>query len=479
MLKKLLIPILFIAATPSLFSQASLIKDINPGTGNGNPSQLIEYNGKIYFKASDGTSGAASGTELWQSDGTWQGTKIVEDYRAGTASFNPQNFIVFANKLFFQGNDGINGAEIFSFDGSAISLFADIKSGTGSSVPQNFTIIGNNLFFKAQEATSTNNKLYKTNGVNFPTVVDNTYNMGFSVTNLGSKLILSASLATASPASYQLYSSDGNLINLIKIINNSGSASPLNFYATSGKVYFSADDGINGRELWITDGTENGTFMVKNIAAGSDGSSPNNFTEFKNKIYFSADDSVNGTELWVTDGTEIGTMMLKDINTSGNSSPSNFYVFNNQLFFSANDNISGNELWVTDGTSMGTRRLLDINPGSESSSPADFLAFNNSLYFSANAGSAGRELYYVNPSTLATTEDRTREVAFYPIPSAGKISNTQIKSFSYQIFTIDGAIVKSGKTTDGQINFVLPDGTYILKCTTDQQKIVTKIIVKN
>ncbi|WP_413467323.1 ELWxxDGT repeat protein [Pleurocapsa sp. FMAR1] len=61
---------------------------------------------------------------------------------------------------------------------------------------------------------------------------------------------------------------------------------------------FSADDGENGDELWVSDGTTEGTHLVEDINPGSDDSFPGNFTEFNNQLYFSADDGENGRELF-------------------------------------------------------------------------------------------------------------------------------------------------------------------------------------
>jgi ELWxxDGT repeat protein len=79
-------------------------------------------------------------------------------------------------------------------------------------------------------------------------------------------------------------------------------------------LYFSADDGLTGPELWKSDGTEGGTVRVKDInPASGAGSAPNAFTVLNNALYFSADDGVTGRELWKTDGTETGTMQVKDL----------------------------------------------------------------------------------------------------------------------------------------------------------------------
>jgi len=81
------------------------------------------------------------------------------------------------------------------------------------------------------------------------------------------------------------------------------SSNPVRFTLANGKVFFDANDGVHGYELWVTDGTVGGTQLVSDIWPGTSGSSPNFLTAFNNKLYFAADDSVHGNELWVSDGT--------------------------------------------------------------------------------------------------------------------------------------------------------------------------------
>src|SRR6266853_1734002 len=152
----------------------------------------------------------------------------------------------------------------------------------------------------------------------------------------------------------ELWKSDGTEAGTVRVkdINPSPGAgsSPRGLTVFNNALYFSASDGSTGVELWKTDGTEGGTERVKDIApgVGSIGgileplsSSPSGFTVFNNALYFSADDGVSGRELWKTDGTEGGTALVKDINPTADSSPSGLKVFGNALYFSADDGATG------------------------------------------------------------------------------------------------------------------------------------------
>lgn len=86
-----------------------------------------------------------------------------------------------------------------------------------------------------------------------------------------------------------------------------------------------------------------------------------NFYDYNGKAYFSLDNENHGLEPYVSDGTVEGTFLLKDINTNGSSTFQSFVGLNNFVFFIADDNIYGQEIWRTDGTTDGTTLLLDIN----------------------------------------------------------------------------------------------------------------------
>src|SRR6476661_7879861 len=79
-------------------------------------------------------------------------------------------------------------------------------------------------------------------------------------------------------------------------------------------VFFLQDDGVQGVELWKTDGTEAGTAILKDICPGACWGWPRSLTIWNGVLYFSADDGVHGVEPWRSDGTTAGTAMLRDLN---------------------------------------------------------------------------------------------------------------------------------------------------------------------
>lgn len=156
----------------------------------------------------------------------------------------------------------------------------------------------------------------------------------------------------------------------------------------NGVLYFTAENGVNGSELWKSDGTEAGTVQVKNINLNGS-SSPQYLVNYSGSLFFSADDGVVGRELWKSNGTAAGTELVKNINPSGSSDPSVPVVMNNILYFFADDGTNGLELWRSNGTSAGTYLVKDINPAGDgvSSSLVGMKLMNGVLYFAAQDAS--------------------------------------------------------------------------------------------
>jgi len=343
------------------------VEEINPAGNQGSdPDNFIESDGALFFTAKN----SSNGTELWKSDGTQAGTTMIKDIYTGGSSSSP-NFLTSINgTVYFSANDGVNGNELWRSDGTAEGTYIvkNITAGSSSTTFSDFTVVNNTLFFVANNG-SNGAELWKSDGTATGTV-------------------------------------------LVKDINTVGeastSSSPTSLVNFGGVLYFSANDGINGRELWKSDGTAAGTVLVSNIGSGASSSNPSNFTVVGNTLFFTAkDNSSIGTELWKTNGTTSGTVLVKNIasDLSADSNPSDLTAVGNTLFFTAQDtNKNGIELWKSDGTAAGTVMVKNIDADcGDSSNPAYLTAIGNTLYFSArDSSSNGVELWKSDGTSSGT-----------------------------------------------------------------------------
>jgi ELWxxDGT repeat protein len=406
-------------------AQSFSTPDIWPGSGNSYPIDLTSFNGKVYFVAQKDT--VSTGYELYVSDGTTAGTHLVKDINPGAASSNPYYLTVANGKLYFQADDGVHGAELWSSDGTSAgtAMVADIGPGASSSYPYCMTSFNGKLYFTANDTVH----------------------------------------------GYELWVSDGTAAGtaMLKDINpGSNSSRPIGYIPLAGtygnqyneynnKLYFTADDGIHGSELWSTDGTSIGTTMVADILVGPGSSDPFFMIPINGKLLFSASDSVDGYELYITDGTAAGTSMLKNIdpnavNNYAGGDPADYTGFipmNGKLYFSAYQPSTGYELWSTDGTTAGTAMIADIYPGPSSSGPGNFynmFVYNNKLYFNATDATDSIQLWESDGTAAGTSKVKVLSAYKYPAnPSrfieynGQMIFTAAIDSVNqYQLWTSDG-----------------------------------------
>lgn len=326
-----------------------MIKDVAPNELFGahtNFKNLLK--GKMYFRGDDGTTGS----ELWVTNFTKRGTKLVKDIYSGSSSSSPAEFTVFKRKGFFRANDGANGLELWMTKGRNTTLFSDIRAGTESSTPEYLTVVGNKLFFAADD------------GIN----------------------------------GRELWVTDGTTASLVKdIYPGATGSSPEELVSSGGRLFFSADHPTFGEELWVSDGTEAGTTLVTDIYSGASDSHIESIVPFTGgRVMFKARSITEGEELWIADNSSAS--LLKDIVTGVSSSdPQDLYRVPGKrlVYFSASRTENGRELWRSDGTTAGTILVSDIFPGADNSSPRNFFYHKRKLFFSALDETKGRELFSV------------------------------------------------------------------------------------
>ena len=195
----------------------------------------------------------------------------------------------------------------------------------------------------------------------------------------------------------QLWITTGNAIGTSMVAPSSGATNPDQLTAGPSQLYFSATDTTHGRELWSTAGTAATTALVDNIAAGSASSNPQ-FLAVANDTLFFAANGPNGTQLWESAGTGGTTNVVANTGTSAVSLfPSQLTNVSGLLYFTANDNTHGRELWTSDGTTINTTMVLDINTTSTALNTAPILNNVQTLQMSTINENAGS-----NSGTLVT-----------------------------------------------------------------------------
>jgi ELWxxDGT repeat protein len=359
----------------------------------GSIQWLTMVGAKVFFTADDGVHGS----ELWTSDGTAAGTVLIRDINPGGATSAGEMLTDFNGSLLFSATDGVHGFELWASDGTSAgtAMVKDILPGAGSSVlGGNLAEVNGSVFFAAQDGTD-GYELWKSDGTAAGTMMVADINPGLSdsspefLTTVNGTLFFTADDGTHG---FELWKSDGTAAgtSMVKDIDPGPNDSIGESFANvGGTLYFSASDGTNGLELWRSDGTAAGTVMVKNINPTRN-SFPFEFTNVAGTAFFAADDGTHGFELWKSDGTAAGTVMVKDINSgTGNSIsgvPGGSASVNGTLFFNADDGINGPQLWKSDGTAAGTVMVKLINPGG--ATPRQLTDIDGTLEFYAFDGTS-------------------------------------------------------------------------------------------
>ncbi len=451
--------------------------------GNSIPFGLFNFNGTLLFKVdninlwkSDGTNAGTSsiagtngfdnpvnvngtvffnvGTQLWKTQGTLVTTGTVT-----TLSNFPSNLVNLSGTLYF-----MNGTALWKSDGTAAGTVLVRNFGTGA---DNFKIITNQMFFFGNDGT-TGYELWRSDGTNAGTflVKDINIGTGTGLVNLSDVVIPPSNsvfyfIANDGTMGNELWRSDGTNAGTYSVKDiYAGTASGTSFYSILGVVnstlLFTADDGTTGNQLFKTDGTAANTSLLKTIAPSI--SSSFDFLYYipkivqldaTNLIVIPKDDS-DTTALWKTDGTNANTLKIKKIQLD------NFYIgdygrLNNKLYFSGGNfsSSSGNyDLWVTDGSTSGTQLLTNLRP-SGSSSPSQFYTFNGLVYMEAWNTATLRSVYRTDGTVAGTI----KLLDNYSIGDYVEYNgNLYFKNTEKNLMRTDGTVANTVAVTNLSIN---------------------------
>ena len=384
--------------TPS----AVLVKDINLN-GDSDPSQFCDTGNGFFFTADDGEVGE----ELWKSNGTAAGTRLVKDIFPGEDHGMVQQLTACNGKLVFVARaithlqvGVIDGPKLFVSDGTLEGTFQLGETTVFS--PENLTAVGNTVYFSAKGQSQNNTELWKTDGTPQGTVMVRNINPG------------------------------------------SASSNPANFCNVLGTLYFSADDGQTGRQIWKSSGTSGTTWRVSTLSTlGVLGAGIGQIVHLNGRVFFTAGSGIpnlggqvhrvnvagNGTvqlgavliadnltpcngKVFFTQIPQIGGPKLSFVTSNSNvvtdlktfpvipngpsPIPQKLTVVGSTLYFTAATAAHGRELWRSTGSEAGTVMVQDFHPGAESSLVNYLCPAGNSLLFSAYRPSDGIELRVYN-----------------------------------------------------------------------------------
>lgn len=281
----------------------------------GGPSASVAAGNKLYFTAYD----AVHGRELWATDGTSAGTYPVKDIRPGAGSGLADYFELMAyavgDILYFRADDGSTGEELWRTDGTEAGtvLVKDIEPGQYGSTPGMFAGVDGELYFTVYAGT----QLWKSDGTANGTQLVRTFTVATWLYGHQGTLYFAGDVDNTGQ---ELWKSNGtfNTTERVKDLNGViGASLPINFHSAGDLLYFDATTDT-GWELWRTDGTGDGTQLVKDINPGGANGTLNGYANVAmadrgDTLYFRANDGVHGHQLWRTTGTEASTVRVSDL----------------------------------------------------------------------------------------------------------------------------------------------------------------------
>ncbi len=461
-------------------------------TGQSGP--MTVFKDHVYFNGDDGVHGQ----ELWQTDGTSEGTVMVKDIFPGSYGSKPSELTVFNDALFFSGNHPDYGEELYVMHvtgNQAVIGIYDMTEGPESTKPGWLFPASGSLYFIGKD----NRYLYCHNPVSGITGL---YNDGVKPGPSGNPYFADYNCSVYFPAieadifeaefGTQLWKvlPGGYVKRLTEIFSNNIDLNPHHLTKVGDKLFFSGNIDPFGDELCVYTGevfAPGVTYMVKNINPSGQGNIGGFITAFKDRLIFSAGDAVTGVELWVSDGTESGTRLIRDIYpgpvSSGIVSP---VIIGDTLYFSADDG-TGGELWRLISPDGQPEKFTDIPDGGAWG--PELVRIGKTFIFSASNTTHGTEIWKMNVSGSTAAENLKSEtdgIRIYPNPVTDHLnvhiteqlsSQATISFYNNEGVKIMTKTIGNTQTPFSIQNINLTPGIYFLRIEDGLKKSVKKLII--
>lgn len=445
-----------------------LVKDILPGVDSGcftNTGLSIIHDGKLFITAQD----YDRNSELWVSDGTGAGTQMVKDLRSNTVNpgSSPGTFASVGTTLFFAADTDAAGRELWKTDGTNAGtvMVKDILPGSSGSSIQTPVGMGGVLYFGASNGTNVGAngyELWKSDGTTGGTVMVKEFVAGTGGGGPSGMVVMGGMLYFSATSTLtfnrELWKSDGTDAGTVLVkeirpaVAQFQGSDPFGLKVVGSMLYFFANDGTTGIELWKSDGSEAGTAQVRDLLTGTGfgarvddpGSPPPMIEAIGSTVYFYGNDGTTGGELWKTDGTPGGTVLVEEIVAgAGHAQIREMKALGTEVYFSALQPGGGTEPYISDGSEAGTGMLKDIGTGSAGSNPDFLTPVAGGLYFKANDGVNGAELWVKDQAGVRLTLNTNPAITDNGIGGVGALNGTAVygsagAASSYHLWNSDG-----------------------------------------
>lgn len=379
----------------------TMVKNIAPDVVSSNPEQLTAIGSTLYFTTYRNLFGN-DGRDLWRSDGTEAGTVRLVEAKLGFLPDVARVLELFpaGTKLFYTATGVSGGARSLWVTDGAPGGETLLKSNVARD-PLDAIDLNGVLIFAVSNDANDAIEIWRSNGTDTGTVLVTTVqanpNAGLSFTQFGAALFFFVVTNTT----YEVWKTDGQVggvtqrVATINSATGGAVASGTRFVPFNGALYFIANNGVNGYELWRSDGTETGTFMVKDVYSGSESGAAYPLVASSDRLFFIGADGATGYELWQSNGQASGTSLVADLSPGTDNSFIGWITAPAGLPALVSINIAGSgyQLWQSDGSAAGTMALPGFGPADFASRPFIPIVVGNNVFFSAADATNGRELW--------------------------------------------------------------------------------------